>query len=219
MATLGSEWEPVEETFVRFFTNNIVGLVRSTNSAPTHAALARWLNRYAKPSGYGNNATWFAQPIIDEDRYLALRQMGEVTTSTFAVKAATVRQNRGMLGGMFDQFLDYEEGLRIEVHMSAGRGRPAQENRERMLDMAREAANLHAEGVPFDRAVVRARPDGGGTVETINLLEHKLTKQFEVPVGGDDGPRSLSEQLIFGEIRTAFSSMQEALQDAIGLPR
>ncbi|KHJ74173.1 hypothetical protein [Rhodococcus sp. Chr-9] len=217
MQTLGNEWEPVEETFVRFFSNNIVGLVRSTNSAPTHAALAQWLNQHCRPAGYGQAARWFAQPIVDEERYLALQEMGEVTSATFAVKPATIRDRRGMLGGMFDRYFDYEDGLRVEVHVSAGRGRPAQENRARMLDMARDAADLHSRGVPFDRAVVNARPLEGGRVEVINLLEHKLTKSFEIEVGGDGATRSLPEVRIFAEIQNAFVSMQEALQDAIGL--
>ncbi|MDI9947020.1 hypothetical protein [Rhodococcus sp. IEGM 1302] len=217
METRGNEWEPVEETFVRFFANNIIGLVRSTNSAPTHAALARWLNKTARPRGHGPNATWFALPIVDEDRYLALRDMGEVTTSTFAVKPNTIPDRPGLLGGIFDRFFDYEDGLRIEVHITAGRGRPAQRNRERMLDMAREAAALHEQGVPFERAVVNARPADGGLVEVIDLLEHKLTKKFEVTFGGDDGVRSLSEQVVFSQIRSSYLAMEESLQNAIGL--
>jgi hypothetical protein len=217
MRTLGTEWEPVEETFVRFFPNNIVGLVRSTNSAPTHAALARWLNTHARPAGHGQHATWFAQPIVDEDRYRAIRELGEVTWSSFAVKPATVAARRGMLGGMFDEYLDYSEGLRVEIKVSAGRGRAAEANKERMLHMAQEATELYEEGVPFERAIVRGRPQGGGALEEINLLEHKLTAKFEIPVGEANGSRSLSEQVVFGEIQRGYVEMSEQLQDAIGL--
>lgn len=216
MGTAGDLWEPVEETFAVFFPNNIVGLVRSTTSAPSHAALARWLNRFIRPAGYGSNAWWFAQPIIDEDRYLQIRQMDEVSTATFAVRPENIEGLDGMVPALFNGAFGYDSGIRMEVKLTAARGRAGSEDRGRMLELAQEAAVLHGEGVPMERATVRARREAGGLIEEINLLEHRLTKSVDIPIRADGGGRSLSQEIIVGEIHTAFGELEESLQAAIG---
>lgn len=78
--------EVVEETFVSFFANNIIGLVRSTTSAPSHAAVGAWLNVVAPPRFAGADARWHVVPIIDPDKYREIVEANEVTSVVFAMK-------------------------------------------------------------------------------------------------------------------------------------
>lgn len=217
MELSGTDWEPVEESFVVFFPNNIIGMVRSTNSAPTHAAVARWVNEFCRPTGQDRGAYWRSKPIIDEEKYRQIVEMGGTASSvTFAVRPATI-STRGLLSGLFDGISDKQSGLKIEVKVTADRGHAGDAARRDILGMAIEGVDLHENGFPFEKAKTTFKPSNGGRTEEIDFLEHKLTRQVEIPVTKVGTARSLSESVILREIRTAFTEMQHELHASIGL--
>lgn len=207
--------EPVEETYVSFFPNNVVGLVSSTTSAPSHVAVAAWLNEVAPPTFHEPQALWHATPIIDPDKYQEILNAVEATSVTFAVKPQNIPvSEQGLLGALVDQAMEIGHGVRIEVKVSAGRGRPGEMSRSAVLGLARRLVGLHQEGVDLEKAQASVRRAYGEAVEPIDLLQHRLARVAEIPI--TDG-RSLDEAVVLAESRVAYNSMRDEIAAAIGV--
>jgi hypothetical protein len=210
-----ADHEPVEETFVSFFANNVVALVLSTLSAPSHVAVAAWLNEVAPPRFAGPEALWHAVPIVDPEKYLQIADAREATSVTFALKPDNVPpQYESLLGGFLTQGREYGHGVRIEVKVSAGRGRPGESSREAVLRLARDIAGMHTAGVDLEKAQASIRRVFGEAIEPIDMLHHKLAREVAIPVTAG---RSLDQAAVFRESRVAYTSLRQDILAAIGL--
>jgi hypothetical protein len=207
--------EPVEETFVSFFGNNVVGLVLSTLSAPSHVAVAAWLNEVAPPRFSGPDALWHAVPIVDPDKYLQIADAREATSVTFALKPDNVpAQYESLLGGFLAEGRQYGHGVRIEVKVTAGRGRPGESSRDSVLRLARDIAGMHTDGVDLEKAQASVRRVYGEAIEPIDILHHRLAREVEIPVTTG---RSLDQASVFRESRAAYTALRGEILAAIGL--
>lgn len=207
--------EPVEEAFVSFFPNNVVGIVLSTISAPSHVAVATWLNTVTLPRFAGQSAVWHAVPIVDREKYLTIAEAREVTSVTFALKPENVPATSGtVLGGFLTEGRQYGHGVRIEVKITAGRGRPGESSRESAHRLARDLVGLHTAGVDLEKAQANVRRAYGEAVEPIDILHHRLAREVEIPV--TDG-RSLDQTSVFRETRSAYRDLEAEILTAIGL--
>lgn len=207
--------EPVEETFVSFLPNNVVGLVQSTISAPSHAAVAAWLNKVAAPDFEGADAKWHVVPIVDPDKYRAIEDAAEATSVTFALKPDNVPGGyEPLLGGFLTEGQQYGHGVRIEVKVTAGRGRPGESSRDATKRLARGLVGMHDAGVDLEKAQANIRRVYGEAVEPIDILHHRLAREVKIPVTTG---RSLDQTAVFRETRVAYRELQEEILAAIGL--
>ncbi|WP_270484768.1 hypothetical protein [Gordonia jacobaea] len=207
--------EPVEETFVSFFPNNVVGLVLSTISAPSHAAVAAWLNAVAPPTSEGPDAKWHAVPIVDPEKYRVIEDAAEATSVTFALKPDNIPGGyEPLLGGFLSEGQQYGHGVRIEVKVTAGRGRPGESSRDAAKRLARGLVGMHDAGVDLEKAQANIRRVYGEAVEPIDILHHRLAREVKIPVTTG---RSLDQAAVFRETRAAYQAMQEEILGAIGL--
>jgi len=212
---IDADHEPVEETFVSFFANNVIGLVLSTISAPSHAAVATWLNTVAAPRFAGTDALWHATPIVDPEKYQLIAEAQEVTSVTFALKPDNVPAGSGsLLAGLITEGRQFGHGVRIEVKLTAGRGRPGEASRESLVRVARDVVGLRTEGVNLEKAQAKIRRTYGSAVEPVDILNHRLAREVDIPVTSG---RSLDSAAVFAETRTAYADMRDDLRAAIGL--
>lgn len=207
--------EVVEETFVSFFPNNVVGLVLSTNSAPSHAAVATWLNEVAAPTFAGQEARWHAVPIVDPEKYRQIAEASEVTSVTFALKPENIPADyESLLGGFLTEGQDYGHGVRVEVKVSGGRGRPGETAREAIKRLARGLVGMRDDGVDLEKARASIRRVYGDALEPIDILHHRLARSVDIPV--TDG-HSLDQAAVFRETRAAYQVLADEIRAAIGL--
>lgn len=205
----------VEETFVSFFANNVVGIVQSTISAPSHVAVAAWLNEVAQPSFAGASARWHAVPIVDAEKYREIADADEVTSVTFALKPEDIPAGSGtVLGGFLTEGRDYGHGVRIEVKISTGRGRPGESAKGAIKRVARGLAGMHDEGVDLEKAQATVRRVYGEAVQPIDILHHRLARSADIPITQG---RSLNQTAVFTETRVAYQTLRESILAAIGL--
>lgn len=210
-----ADHEPVEEAFVSFFPNNVVGIVLSTISAPSHVAVATWLNEVAPPRFAGQDALWHAVPIVDRAKYEAIADAREVTSVTFALKPDNVSAADGtVLGGFLTEGRQYGHGVRIEVKITAGRGRPGESSRDAAHRLARDLVGMHTDGVDLEKAQANVRRAYGEAIEPIDILHHRLAREVSIPV--TDG-RSLDQASVFRETRSAYRDLEADILAAIGL--
>ncbi|NLU61374.1 hypothetical protein HCA61_03750 [Rhodococcus sp. HNM0563] len=214
LLTNGDSWEVIEESFVAFFEHNVVGMVSSNQSAPSHAALAGWLNRTVQPQ-----ERYYAKPIVSREMYHRLSEMRGVSLATFALKPSNASgQASGLLGSMLGAVEGIGPGVRVELRVVAGKSRDKPESR-RLLEETLEINGLLREGNPFgiEKAVVNGIPANGGSVEPINLIEQRLTMDREVLIAKEEG-KGLDETSAIDAIREAEDHLRDQLHAAIGVP-
>lgn len=213
--TRGESWEVIEESFVGFFDHNVVGMVSSNQSAPSHAALAGWLNRTVQPQGL----RYYAKPIVSREMYHRLSEMRGVSLATFALKPNNAAQQApGLLRSMIEAVTDIGPGVRVELRVVAGKSRDKPES-GRLLAQTLEINDFIREGNPFgiEKAVVNGIPADGGAVEPINLIEQRLTMDREVLIAKEKG-KGLDEASAVEAIREAENHLRDELHAAIGVP-
>ncbi|PZT94663.1 MAG: hypothetical protein DI630_25560 [Gordonia sp. (in: high G+C Gram-positive bacteria)] len=208
-----SNHEPVEETFVVFFSNNVIGIVRSSLSAPSHAAVAAWLTRVAPPpASAGVAAQWVAKPVIDPEKYQAILNATSISAAEFALKPEQVSIDSGIVHSLINGATGMSDGLRIEVRLTARRGRPGERARDDIRDLATELVSLHEEGEALDKAKVTIKELGESASEQIDLMNHRITTSVPITVNSD---RSLDEPSVISSIRVAYSDLRERIAASI----
>lgn len=216
LLTRGDSWEVIEESFVAFFNHNVVGMVTSSQSAPSHAALAGWLNRAVQPHGH----RYYAKPIVSREMYHRLLDMRGVSLATFALRPNNAaRQAHGLLGSMVEAAAGIGPGVRVELRVVAGKSKAKEEESRRLLAETLEIGGMLRDGNQFgvEKAVVNGIPDAGGPVEPINLIEQRLTMDREVLIAKEAG-KGLDESSAINAIREAEGHLRDELHAAIGVP-
>ena len=215
LLTKGASWEVIEESFVAFFEHNIVRMVSSNQSAPSHSAVAGWLNRTIQPQSF----RYYTKPIVSREMYHRLAEMRGVSLATFALKPSNAtRQAPGLLQSMMAAVEGIGPGVRVELRVVAGRGKDKPESR-RLLDETLEINALLREGNPYgvEKAVVNGIPADGGSVEPINLIEQRLTIDREILIAEEQG-KGLDEASAIEAIHEAENHLRDELHAAIGVP-
>lgn len=214
MLTNGETWEPIEEAFFAFFDNNIVGMVRSSQSAPSHAALAQWLNRSLDPA-----ERYYTKQIVSRERFQRLSAMRGVSVATFGLRPQNVHEPRtGLIGAMLAATEHIGPDLRVELRVVASRSKGHEESRNLLAETLQINESIRSgDGGGLDRAIVNGIPEAGGPVEPINLIEQNLTMKRDIVVSEEEG-KSLDEESAVSAIREAHDFLRDDLHAAIGIP-
>lgn len=214
MKTRGEDWEPTEESFVRFYENNIFGLLRTSQSAPSHAAVAAYLNHARQPS-----SRWFAKPVVAKDRYERLSEMRGVSSVSVAARPKDVSDPRSsMVRDLLGLGTRLSEDVRIEVKITAARGASGGEDRDALLGTALSLLDdlngpdgTHS----VEKAKVSALPVSGGPTEVIDLIEQRLTRAVLIPITSM-ASRVLDEAVAMSSIEEAYGELRDELRSAVG---
>ncbi|AKP57826.1 hypothetical protein MAUC22_09380 [Mycobacteroides abscessus UC22] len=152
---------------------------------------------------------------MDPEKYLEIADASEVTSVTFAVKPENVPASyESLLGGFLTEGQGYGHGIRIEVKISTGRGRPGETALAAMSRLARGIAGMRDKGVDLEKAQAKVRQVYGDAIEPIDMLHHRLARSVDIPV--TDG-RSLDQAAVFRETRSAYRDLADEIKAAIGL--
>lgn len=216
MSTNGVDWEPIEEAFVAFFEHNIVGIAKTSNSAPSHVVLAQWLNRALNPS-----EKYYLRPIVSTDRYQRLEAMRGVSLASITLhpQAAGAAQS-SLIKSMLRVSRVVGSDLRIEVRIVPGRKKGKPEN-EKLLEEVHELLRdiqLDGDHSGVEKAVVNGIPENGGPVEPIGLIEQSLTSKRDVLLTVKNGAISLDEVSAVQAIQRAEEGLRDDLRAALGIP-
>ncbi|MEJ9078805.1 hypothetical protein WKY82_10320 [Gordonia malaquae] len=201
--------EPIEETFVVFCPNGIIGILRSSGSAPHPAAVAVWLTaRFHGPDPSDGDSRWGIEPLIHPN---TLRQISEVEPSRLTLRVPA--ENAGLLseGAYYRQFLSgvfgLQRGMHLEITISARRGDVGVDSRHQLHD-ALESALPDLE--VFDKAVLVAARPGEASKEPINLLKDRMATKVVIPVKD----RALDIASVIASIVTAYNDHRDELDAA-----
>lgn len=212
MKNSGDEWDPAEETVAVFFGRNIFGILNTGRGAPTHAAVATWLNYFSPPKKADNQLRWKANPIARNDIYEAVLKSknAQITQSTFTVMPNQIPDSDlGIIGLARDFLWENPEGLKVTVTLQAGSGEGRSHNAE---EIGNRVDNT-IDGVDLKRARVNAKIDGGKT-RVFDLLEDKISHHVDIPIGAfSDGEKFA--QIANQEIRTAYREIADNLLDQV----
>lgn len=208
MKNSGDEWDPAEETVVVFFERNIFGTLNTGLGAPTHTAVANWLNRYSPPASNDLKYRWLAKPIARDDVYQSVikeRKM-QITQSTFTVfPEELTERDLSILGIAKDAVWGKNDGLELTLTLQAGRGNSRARNAQEIGNQVDDVL----QNLDVKRARVNAKAPGGKT-RTFDLLESHMTHSVDIPVSAlEDGDRFA--QVANTEIRRAFDELRDLL--------
>lgn len=212
MKNSGEEWDPAEETVAVFFGRNIFGILNTGRGAPSHAAVATWLNYFSPPKKTDNQLRWKAKPIARDDIYETVLKAknAQITQSTFTVMPGQISdRDLGIIGLARDFFWDNPEGLKVTVTLQAGKGEGRSHNAEEIGNRVEDVLD----GVDLDKARVSAKIDGGKT-RVFDLLENKIAHHVDIPIGAfADGEKFA--QIANQEIRAAYQEIAESLLNQV----
>lgn len=212
MKNSGDDWDPAEETVVVFFDRNIFGTLNTGLGAPTHTAVANWLNRYSPPASSDLKCRWLAKPIARDDVYESVvkaRKM-QITQSTFTVLPEDLTEgDLSILGIAKDAVWGKNDGLELTLTLQAGRGNSRARNAQEIGNQVDDVL----QNLDVKRARVNAKAPGGKT-RTFDLLESHMTHSVDIPVSAlEDGDRFA--QVANTEIRRAFDELRDLLIERV----
>ncbi|MDJ0006466.1 DUF6731 family protein [Gordonia alkanivorans] len=205
--------EPVEETFFATFPRNVIGIVRSSQSSPSHAAIAAWLTKTLPPPQVNGGEKWVAKAIVDPDQYRAIADAETVSSVDFSVKPENIPGEEGLIHALINGAFGFSDGIFVEVRLRARRGKPGERARDDIRDVADELVQLHESGVPLEAAKVGIKRVGETVTEVIDLLNHRITTREDIELLDD---ASLDEDAVVAHIRSAYVTLQEQIAGAIG---
>lgn len=216
LGTNGADWEGMEETFIAFFDRNIIGIARSGNGAPSHPAIAGWLNQSLHPA-----ERYFLRPVVSRDRYQRLSEMKGVSVATFGLKPVNSgRPNSSFLQSLTDLSEGIGRDLRLEIKVVAGRRDGKPENAALLAQTLEVLADIQGDDshAGVDKAIVNGIPKDGSRIEPISLIEQNLTMQQDIPLSTTAGSTSLDENAAIDAIAAAEAHLRDDLYAAIGVP-
>lgn len=205
---ISPDHEPIEEAFVRFFDNGIVGIVMSSLSAPHPSAIATWLTTACKgPEKANPKSRWAINPLIRPDTLDAVRA-SDVRKLTLKMAAGQVDpEDKSLYGTLFKGALGFDDRLNVEVSVSAGRGAVGARSRDEVQDVL-DSALPHLG--KFKKATIEAVRPEKEIAETINLLRDRFSTHAVVSVD----QRTLDHASVMTEVSKAYAELSEALLEA-----
>lgn len=211
MQNSAEDFDPAEETIVVFFERNIFGVLSTGVGAPSHSAVASWLNKFSRPNQTDASHTWRAAQITRDDIYSSvIKQKGmKVTSSSFSAKADSLRrEDYGILGLIADRFTNTADGFTIEITMRAGR----MKGREQNTQYIEESVDKIIDTLPsseLTKAKVTAK-GSSGPQRAFDILSDSVTHKIAIPSAVFDNDAdfvSVSNK----EIRSAYSELRDVI--------
>lgn len=212
MKNSGADFDPAEETVVVFFERNIFGTLSTGQGAPSHAAVASWLNRYSRPASDDNQHLWSAKPITREDIYNAVikQQNMTITASTFTVEPGLLgREDMGVLGIVADHIFGSDTGLTLKVSLQAGRKRQKHQNSQYIEEKVEKVMA----SVPVKGATIRAKTENGPQ-RAFNLLSDSVTHKVAVSSEAFESEEDFID-VANREIRSAYEEMSSIILERV----
>lgn len=215
MRVRGADWEPTEECFIEFFEHNVFGMVSTNTSAPSHSTVARWLNWALN---YQDSYRVKAVPMVNKQQWERLHEMRGVSVASVSLRPKDVEPSGSrILEYLWGAGRELGSNLRVELRISIERGAGNEEQRQRLLGES-EAVLTELQNTPglgVEKAEVRGKPDDGGPMEKIDLIEASFTRRTEIELTGTALDRSLNDYNAVEAVREAYTELRDALMTAI----
>ncbi|MDU0478377.1 hypothetical protein QVA66_03875 [Staphylococcus chromogenes] len=213
MQNSGADFDPAEESVVVFFDRNIFAMLSTGQGAPSHAALASWLNYYAPVTRTDLSQRWQATPIIRNDVYHTLikpKNMS-ISSSTFEIKPSEIDENDyGFLGIRPDIARNLDDECTVGIVIKSGRS--AESKRRNASEIERRVDDVLNHMHPR-KAKITAKPEDGKQ-RIFNLIESKLTHQTGISYEAFDTQHDFAETAN-RELRDAFQEMRDILFEQV----
>lgn len=213
MHTSGDNYSPAEETIIVFFERNIFGILRSSQAAPSHAAVAYWLNKFNPPQVLSVNKRWKASPIVRKDIYNSVIKKKGMKISEATVKIEPrylADADFGVIDSLQDMLGHKEHGFTIAVTMQAGPQRLKQ-NVSTLEETVEKALN-HKDQT--EKISVKAKPKDGRQ-RVFNLLEDHVTYKIDLDRAVFETEGSDFQRIAIAEISSAYNSMKDVLLERV----
>jgi len=213
METSGVGFTPAEETIVVFFERNVFGILQSAQGAPSHSAVASWLNKVCPPNGFNDGKRWKASPIVRKDIYNSVIRAKDmkVTETTFKVEPRELADaDFGVFDSLYNLFGAHEDGFAVSITMQAGPKRnnaniqTIRETVEKVLEDKEHAQKLS----------VKAKPEDGPQ-RAFNLLEDRVTHKIAVDKTIFDGADGRFQEEAISEITEAYNLLKDVLLERV----
>ncbi|RSZ66020.1 hypothetical protein EAH68_00205 [Corynebacterium hylobatis] len=212
LKTSGPNWDAAEESIYVFFGRNLFGMIMTNIGAPSHSALASWLDVYAPIDENNLNRRWKAVPVVRKGVYeevIKKRNM-EVTGATFAFKPNEIEDpNAGIINVLLDRFTNTTSGLSIEIKISAGRYKNNSANSKYIVG---ELEEVLSDG-KAERIKLKAK-ESGGRAREFDLIEDSIAYRVDLDRDALNKADTLAP-VANEEIRTGFEKMSELLLKAV----
>ncbi|AMA00226.1 DUF6731 family protein [Corynebacterium glutamicum] len=212
LKTSGAGWEAAEESVFVFFDRNIFGMISTNIGAPSHSALASWLNAYSPIDPSNLERRWKATPVVRKGVYEeVIKKRGmQVTNATFAFKPEDLEDpNAGIINVLMDRFSDTTSGLQVEIKISAGRFKNNHSNSKYIVKELEEILDSRE----ASRIKVKAKEDGGRSRE-FDLIEDNIAYRVDLDHDSLNEADTLAP-VANEEIRTGFEKVGELLLGAV----
>lgn len=212
LKTSGPHWDAAEESVYVFFDRNIVGMIMTNIGAPSHSALASWLDKHAPIDENDANRRWRAVPVVRRGVYeevIKKRNM-EVMGATFAFKPNEIEDpNAGIINVLLDRFTNTTPGLSVEIKISAGRYKNNSENSRYIVGELEEVLDDDK----ANRIKLKAK-ESGGRAREFDLIEDDIAYRVDLDRDALNEADTLAP-VANEEIRTGFEKMSELLLKAV----
>lgn len=213
MQTSGEGYSPAEETIVAFFERNMFGIVRSSQAAPSHAAVASWLNEVWTTRNAKTDFRWKASPIVREDMYNSvIKAKGmKITEATVKVEPRNLANaDFGVLDALTGMLGGKEHGFSMAVTFQAGPHRRP-ENISLIEDTV-EKALKHKELA--QKISVKAKPNSGRQ-KVFDLLEDRVTCKVDLDRELFEAEAPQLQGQALKEIYKAYDSLSDILRERV----
>ncbi|TWS18423.1 MULTISPECIES: hypothetical protein [Tsukamurella] len=196
--------EPIEETYVRFFDDNVIGLIQTSTSAPHPAAIALWLNETFPEK---NDDRWFINPLIASDTIHRIQNAKEIRKTEFTVPVSDL-PTTGFLSTLVGGARGLDPQVKISLTISAGYG---QNRAHAQADAATAANEIIADLGRYSAAKVGVVDPGQTASELVNVLADRLSYSAAVPING----RTLSSTSAYAEIEATYDAHKKSIIAAV----
>lgn len=204
-----------ESTYIRFFPNQIVGIVFNHYGPKIH----RFAYYLRARVGHDMPQAFNFEQLVRDDAIDRLNDMRRITEFTLRIRPAFIAELEAQDESLYRAFQNTHsvgEGKTIEISIQASRKRNATLG-TRVKRIARSIARRARAGDDdVEKLVVRGAGLNERKPSTIDLLadDFLVTKQVELL---DERTRALSPQSAFAAIQQAYDELRHELEHAAGI--
>ena len=177
-----------DSALVTFVKDKLVFAITSRSggaSAPRAQVVPSWLNQH-KP--FGKQYEFVCEPLMDTPSLTNLSTADGARRVTMRFGAGSLRNAQSELGkALHEASRDLTDGT-VNVSFTYGNSTPNQRDRQRMLDLANDAAQLQGDDATASASILHKKPktkknpDPGFAAEAIDLIQAQMAHSIQLDV-------------------------------------
>ncbi|MFJ3586805.1 hypothetical protein ACIPPS_31885 [Streptomyces sp. NPDC090127] len=165
---------------------NVIGIMRGSQSAPSHRALEAWLNGISLFPG----TQFEVRPVVahaEVERLKTASGASRVEVKLMANKMGALRERKGGLARTFRVAGESYGEISVTVIISVPRGKELKEHREMLLADLDEISDVVTGAERARASLIYSDPTGPERTHLVELVEHSITAKRRVPATDQEG--------------------------------